>query len=696
MADIDYLHNLIDQDNVAEEVDKDTLDEMARKVVDGVEADEESRADWIKEYDKWQELATQVTEKKSFPWDGAANIKYPLVSVASLQFHARAYPEIVNAQPVRAEVLGTDIDGKKTASANRISQHMSYQLNNEVENWQEDMDRLLVTLPISGVMFRKIYPCPTENKIKSEIVTPRELVVNYFARSLEDAPRVTHVQEFFHNEIVEMINGGLFRDVDLNPPNYPDQDHKSQTPDKIQPMNPPTTTNMDEVPHTVYECHTWWDLDDDGYKEPYIITVEKDACEVLRIVPRFNKESFVFTEDENLYKIRPFVHFQNYVFIPDPNSEIYGLGFGHLLGPTNEAINTVINQLVDAGTLANMQGGFISKGVRIKGGSTRFRPGEWKITHAAGEDLQKGIYPLPVKEPSNVLFQLLNLLIESGQNLSSVSDIMVGQNPGQNQPAQTTMSVMEQGQKVFTGIFKRIYRALTSEYYKMYKLNAGFIKATNSYEIANSGEIMKLMQQSGVQVASEGIVEQLYNADYRQENLVVKPSANPESVTDVQRMAKIEAMWPLVQAGTVNVQEFTRRFLEAQGHQDIDKLMQMPEPQPDPETQLKQAEFEHKKKLDWANFQLDAVKAQADSTRNRASAMQSLAQAEATGRKQSLDEFYAQLQAIQNRDDSISKRLDKLLQLSQDQRENQRVNLEAQDRVIQQQQAAQKTGGMNE
>ena len=649
MADIDFLLENIDEVNIAEKIDENTLDHIAATIVKGVETDESSRHDWMRDYDKWQELAAQVTERKSWPWDGAANVKYPLLNIASIQFHARAYPEIVTEQPVKAQPVGHDPEGERQGSAHRIAQHLSYQLLYENDSWQEEMDRLLIALPIAGTMFRKVYFSPTENKIKSEVVNPRNLVVNYYAKSLETAPRITHIQQFHWNEIVENINGGIFRDCEIGKPRR--DDGSSRTPDKIQGRRQPTTEYQDEVPHTVYECHTWWDLDEDGYNEPYIVTVEKDSRKVLRIVARYTEDLMDFNDDGSLYRIKPFNHFQNYVFIPDPNSEIYGLGFGHLLGPLNEAVNTIINQLIDAGTLSNMQSGFISKGVRVKGGHTKFRPGEWKITHTSGEDLQKGIYPLPVREPSQVLFSLLGTLIESGQQLSSVTDIMVGESPGQNQPAHTTMSVMEQGQKVFTGIFKRIYRSLTREFQKMYYINSHQIEAAESYEIAVGGDI------------------NAYRRDYFTDHIMVYPSANPENVTDAQRMAKAETLWPLVQAGLINPQEFARRYVEAQGHENIEALLETPEPQPDPETELKAQEMEHKQNYDWAKLQIEALSVQAQAQRNEAAAIQALAQAGSMEVDNDLKREKQMLETIRTREDIISKRVDKLLEMGDRQQE---------------------------
>ena len=647
MSDLGWIVKALDMKNIAEELDEDLLDEIGSELAEAISRDEESRKEWLEKTEEWTKLATQVTEDKTHPWPGSANVKYPLLTTAAMQFHARAYPALVNPMPVKADVLGNDPTGEKRSRADRVSKHMSFQVLHGMPNWEEHMDRMCMILPLVGLCFKKTYWSGMWQGPITELVMAKDLIVNYHAKDFETAPRKTHIQSFNQNEMIEYQRAGLFRDIDLHSPKIQD---KPRIQDKVHGLKP--TAMPEDEPYTVYECHTYLDLDDDDYQEPYIVTLEKDSGKILRIAPRFTPHSFVYDEEGDLVRIKPMEHFTRFAFIPDPDSNIYALGFGHLLGPLNQAANTLINQLIDAGTLSNMQSGFLAKGIRLKGGSARFRPGEWKYVNTPGEDLHKNIYPLPVREPSNVLYQLLGTIIESGQQMSSVTDIMVGENPGQNQPASTTMAVMEQGMKVFTGIYKRLHRALSREYKKLYVLNS--IHTEEAY-------YFRLLD----------VDEQVYEEDYQVPYISVVPSADPEAVTDTQKLLRSEALFPLVQMGTVNPQEATRRHLEAQGHDNIDALMQMPEPQPDPEIELEQQKFEHQRKMDWAKLEIEALKAKAMSLRNETSALQNVANAKSTAEHDEIDKAKAFMEEIQQREDLMNQRIEALSEWAQQQGQEQ-------------------------
>lgn len=647
--DHSFVIDAVDKVNLAEELEENELNEIGDYLVQMIDSDQESRQEWLDQTEEWMKLATQVMEEKTFPWPGAANVKYPLLTTAALQFHARAYPALVSNEPVTGRVVGSDPDGSRRAAANRIGKHMSYQVLQEIPNWEEDMDRMLMVLPLTGLVFKKTYYSVFRESPVSELVLARDLIINYNAKDFESAPRKTHVQWFHPNEIVEYQLDGMFLDVDLG--QAPSKVH-NESKDKTQQMNPSSIIDEDE-PHEFYECHTWWDLDDDGYKEPYIITVHRDRRKVVRIAPRFDDDSFVTNDDGDIIQIVPREHFTRFAFIPDPNSNIYGLGFGHLLGPTNQAANTLINQLLDSGTLSNMQSGFLAKSIRISGGSKRFRPGEWKTVATTGEDLAKGVYPLPVREPSTVLFQLLGTLLESGQQLSSTTNLMVGESPGQNQPATTSMAVLEQGMKVFTGIYKRIHRALSREYGKIYRINTQIPSELVFYNLVG------------------GQNEKVYAQDYRLGKISVIPSSDPENVTNTQKMMKAEALWPMVQMGTVNPQEATRRMLEAQGHEDPDRLMKLPEPQPDPEIVLERAKFEHERRVDWARFEAETLRAQAAALKDEAEAMAKIADASSTEGQMGLDRYQAEITAMKTREDMLNQRLKALTDLASTQQKAQ-------------------------
>lgn len=560
--------------NLCDHIEDEVLVKMGADVVDWFDDDEEARSDWKAKTEQWLKLATQVIEKKSYPWPNAANVKFPLITTAAMQFAARAYPALVpGPNLVQGLVIGRDEGGKKQQSAERVGRHMSYQLLFDMEDWEEDMDRLCLILPIIGCVFKKTYFDPTQKKNCSEVILPHDLVIDYFAKSVEKATRKSHIIWRTKNEVTERIRRGLFVDVDLPDPVSGSNAHPVK--DKIDGTKEPKLSPA--TPHKFIECHTFWDLDEDDYAEPYIITVHYDSKKVVRVVPRFAPEGIEENAKGQIIAIKPIEYFTKFPFIPNPDGGIYDVGFGLLLGGINETINTLTNQLLDSGTLNNLQAGMLGRGIRLRGGTNGFIPGEWKSVDFTGDDIKKHIFPLPTKEPSEVLFKLLEALVTSGKELASVAEIFVGKMPGQNTPATTTMATIEQGLKVFTAIYKRIYRALGKEYAKLFKLNALHIDKNIFFTINEA----------------QGPVEQEVKVeDYAPENLAVKPFSDPNVVSSAQKLMKVQSYGALIELQTINPQEYTKRFLEAVEAENISALMQVGPPKPSPEEQQAQMEMQ--------------------------------------------------------------------------------------------------------
>lgn len=583
--------------NIAEDVDENVLNIMGDKIVDWYDEDEDTRSDWKTRNALWLKLATQVVEKKTYPWPDSANVKFPLLTTAAMQFSARAYPALVpGPNLVTGLVIGKDETGEKKAAAERVGRHMSYQLLFEMEGWEEDMDRLCLMLPIMGCVFKKTYFDPVKNQNCSELVLPQDLVIDYYARSVDSASRISHVLYRTLNEITERIRKGLFLDIDLKTPT--ESSDRSETSDKINGLRPPSVTPA--TPYKFIECHCNWDLDGDGYDEPYIITVHYDTRKVVRIVARFTHEGIETEIDskgkEVLTRIVPTQYFTKFGFIPNPDGSIYDLGFGLLLGGINETVNTLTNMLLDSGAINNLQSGFLGRGIRVRGGQNRFIPGEWKPVDFTGDDIKKHIFPLPTKEPSDVLFKLLETLVTSGKEMASVAEIMVGKMPGQNTPATTTMATIEQGLKVFTAIYKRIYRALGKEYEKLSRLNSIYMDEKVYFTINDpTGQIS----------------QEVYRSDYNPDNISVKPNADPNLVSSAQKLMKVQSYGALLQIGTINPQEYTKQYLEAVEADNITALMQV-QPQPDPEQQKAQAELMVKSQEAQMKMQIEQMKAQMD------------------------------------------------------------------------------------
>ena len=562
------LQKILESSNLAADLSDDKLIEIGKDVVSGYETDLDSRKPWEKDLKNWTELALQVASDKTYPWPNAANIKYPLLATAAMQFAARAYPTLIpsNGKVVKCKVIGSDPTGEKSMRAFRVSTHMSYQVMEQMDGWEEDMDKLLIALPISGTCFKKTYWDSSKQQNCSKLVLPKSLVVNYWTRCLEDAERITEVFYLSKRKVKERQNLGIFIDVELGDPQTPADDVTTSINRSFQLAN-----DFDETtPYTILEQHTYLDLDEDGYAEPYVVTVEAESNKVLRIVPRFSEADVLMDDKQNVVSIEATQYYTKYGFIPNPDGGFYDIGFGRLLGPLNNSANTIINQLVDAGSLSNLQAGFIGKGLRIKMGETRFQPGEWKAVNAVGDDLKKQIFPLPVREPSQVLFNLLDLLLKSGKELASVAEIFVGKMPGQNTPATTTMASIEQGMKVFTAVYKRVYRSLTSEFRKIYKLNQQYM---------NPEEYISILDNP------------IPQEDYKGPEDDIIPGADPSAVSSQEKQQKVQAVMQLLNLGTINPMAATLMYLEAHEipEAEIKKLAMQPQPKTDPKVEALQA-----------------------------------------------------------------------------------------------------------
>ena len=554
---VDDLALLADEANITSFLDEDLLAEWGASAIRGFKDDLTSRAEWEEEIERIRKAAAQHTEEgeKTYPWPGASNLAYPLITVAALQFNARAYPAIINSgTPGLARVIGFDPDGSKQRRADRVSAHMSWQLMEEMRGWERDMDRLLLTLPIEGCAFKKVWFDPSEGRNVSELILATDLVVNNYARDLDDCPRISQRIALYPHEIASKIALGVFRDAEYG-----------------------SSEEDEHGPVEFIEQHTWFDIDHDGVPEPYIITVSRETSEVARVVANFDPEKIVVDREGNVAKITPRKYFVKYECFPDPEGGFYGKGFGQLLSPLNDAVDSLVNMLIDAGHLSNVQGGFVAKGFRVDSGSLRFVPGEWKKVDTAGQPMKDAILPLPVREPSNVLFALLGLLVDAAKEISSVSEVMSGGAPPANTPATTTLALIEQGMKVYTSIFKRIWRSMKEELGILYDLNSRYLDAER-YRI--------LLDDP------EAIAE----ADYETANLDIAPAADPSMATDIQRAARTQLLMGFIGYPGANVPAILEEAMRTAGIEDPAKFLQPPQQGPDPKHIEKMFELEIRQK----------------------------------------------------------------------------------------------------
>jgi chaperonin GroES len=550
------LQHLAEQINVAAVIDPERLPGLGQLVVREYNIDKSSRSDWEECARRAMAMAQQKKERKSTPWDGASNVKFPQLTTAALQFAARAYPAIVDGNNiVKAVVLGKDENGIKAGKAARVGQHMSYQLLYEVPEWESDVDTMLHQIPIIGCAFKKVYPDPSrESGFSDDLVSAFDLVVNQSARSLETVPRATHVFPLYPHEIQDRMRDGRY--VEVDPQLFSEGGEDS------------------DAPTTFLEQHRFWDLDGDGYAEPWIVTVHEKSQTVVRV--RANFDSDKITVDQNkgrILKIPRKDYFVLIPFIPDPEGGFYPIGFGKLLEPISDVIDTAINQMMDAGTLQNSGGGFIGSGLQLGKSKISLRPGEYKVVGAAGTEIRNAIVNMEHPGPSAVLFNLLGMMIEAGKDIASIKDILTGEMP-REQTATTTLAMVEQGLKVFTAITKRVFRAMKREYKLIYDINA------------------KNMQRGGIDKYFTLLDQpiQVLMDDY-DDKLDVAPVADPNLVTDMQRLTQAQFVMEQVEKDNphVNAFEATRRAFEAARITDIQNILVPPAKGPTPVEKVQMA-----------------------------------------------------------------------------------------------------------
>lgn len=545
--------------NVADYLEDETLDAIGGKVFKEYEIDRTSRAGWEEKMQTALDMAMQVTERKSDPWPNAANIKYPLMTSAAIQFAARAYPAIVGGRDiVKGKIIGSDdgrepdpqnpqdqgvSPGEKQRRADRVGRHMSYQLLDQMEEWEDGTDKLLHILPIVGLVFRKVYFDTHLDRNVSELVPPERLIVNNNTKTLETAPRITEVFDLYPYEIEERKRRGLWLDVDLGTARIPEEPKRDGM---------ATGGDDEDAPHTFLEQHRYIDLDEDGYPEPYIVTIHKDSSKVVRIVARFDEEG-IEADDSRIIKITPVHYYIKYSFIPAPDGGFYDMGFGLLLGPINATVNGTLNQLLDAGRLQIMGGGFIGSELRMKSGPIRFKPGEYKRVQSLGGDIRRAIVPLDIAGPSQTLFALLGLLIDAGKDIASVKDVLTGNQDPANTSPTTTLALIEQGLKVFSAIYKRVHRSLKKELKMLYRLNRLRLPPTAYFNVLDTPEAISFR-------------------DYDEQSVDVVPVSDPTVVTDTQRLGRAEFLMSFVGNPMVDSREVLRRVWAAANIEDADTL----------------------------------------------------------------------------------------------------------------------------
>lgn len=647
-----------ESENLSEFFTDYDLQKIGLWVLENYKQDKQSREKWEARTTAAMDLAMQVQKQKTFPWPNCSNIAFPLVTIAALQFHARAYPVIVNGRSVvQCRVPGPDPQGLNAKRAKLISRHMSWQVLEQDESWEEQQDRALLNVAIVGVGWKKSYYNSSLGHNVSEFVSAKDLVVNYWAKSIETALVKTHVIPFYKNDIHERVMRGAYNDcLDsawYKGPATPGQPSASEAAkDNRAGLNRPEESD-DRTPYNILEQHCWIDFDCDGYAEPYIVTVEEQSGQVLRIVARWDRDEDIerTKNGKHIIRIKSREYFTKIPFLPSPDGGIMDYGFGILLGPLNESVNSSINQLFDAGTLSNTAGGFLGRGAKIRGGVYSFEPFSWRNVDASGDDLRKSIFPLPVREPSTVMFNLLSLLIEYTNRISGSTDMLTGENPGQNTPAETSRAMVEQGQKIYSAIFKRIWRSMKGEFKKLFILNAFHLPDRSMF---GDSEIRR--------------------EDYTAGPATVVPAADPLITSDAARFTRVQLLTERAAAVPgYNNDEVEKMFLSELGIDNVDQIYPgqaaMPPPPPDVKVQLQEMKNQvAMAQLEQAKMEF-IVTMQETQRLNAAKIMQLTAQAdllEAQAQsepgKQNVAAFRAGIEAIREQNKTVNDTLDRMME----------------------------------
>lgn len=622
--------------NIAEEIDKDTLQTIGTVVSQEYAIDLESRTEWERNAEDSLKLASMVAETKDYPWPNPSNIIYPLIAQGAVQFASRTYPTIVReAMVVKGKVMGKKTN-EKIERADRIGDFMSYQLLEKMDGWAEGMDSLLHYFSVVGLAFKKTWWSVEEEKPVSEFLRVSDVIVHYWTKSLKKALRITHKYKLTPNEYETRRRTKEYLDVDLAEVDPDDENTETITPESKEPEQESSSQ------YEILEQSRWYDLDKDGYAEPYNVFVHRKTQKVLRITARFEADDISWNEEGEITFIQDECYYTKFMFMPALDGSFYSMGLGTLLGHTNDMINSIINQMIDAGTLQNCGGGMVSDDLDIFGkdeqvGRIILSPGEYVVAHdkGAGNRIQDKIMPFNHPGPSTALFDLLDLIINSGERLGMSVEVLSGEQTTANEPATSTLAKIDQATKTLVAVRERLFVSLREEFRKIQRMNRKHLEDM---------DYNRLLDDEVYQIAKE---------DFQDKDLDVIPVANPADVTDAQMVMKAVALREFLQVRITTQQEWDAGLLYLKSLQieEAEKYLPTPEQMsaPSPEVIEKQNEYameQSKLYLDEMRLELDKVLGKAQVLERRAKSINLLADAEAKEVGSQMDEYRADIDAI--------------------------------------------------
>ena len=549
-----YDHNA----NLADVLDEQTLGELSSDLIAQYEEDSNSRDEWEEGYVKGLDLLGIKYEERTQPFAGASGVTHPLIAESVTQFQAQCYKELLPAGgPVKTQIIGMK-DQAREEQATRVKDFMNYQITEVMEEFDTDTDQMLFYLPLSGSTFKKVYYDPLKQRAVSMFVPAEDMVIPYSATDLTTSSRVTHVLRMDENQVRKMQVAGEYKDIELSS-SYDDSDGSVK--EKVRELDGAEKSHTDDI-YTILEMHV--DLDIEGFEDrdpmgeptgiklPYIVTLDKGSGEILSI-----RRNYEF-DDPLKRKRQYFVH---YKFLPGLG--FYGFGLIHMIGGLGRAATSILRQLIDSGTLANLPAGFKARGLRIRNDDEPLNPGEFRDIDAPGGDIRSSIIPLPFKEPSGTLAQLLGSLIDAGRRFVSIADQQVGQNMGKEMPVGTTVALLERGMKVMSAIHKRLHYAQKQEFRLLSNVLAENLPPEYPYDVSGGNRQVK-------QTDFDGRVD-------------IIPVSDPNIFSMAQRVTLAQTQLQLAQSNPQvhNLYQAYRRMYLALEVQNIDEVLPPP-PQPQP------------------------------------------------------------------------------------------------------------------
>jgi hypothetical protein len=537
--------------NIAEDIDESELQSLGAELLAYVQDDFDSRKDWEKTYKEGLVLLGLKYEERTEPWDGACGVFHPMITEAVVRFQSETIMETFPAQgPVKTKIIGKDTRKKEEAAA-RVKEDMNYELTERMPEFRMEHERMLWNLPATGSAFKKVYFDPSLQRQTSVFVPAEDIIVAYGTVSMESAERVTHRMYKTSNEIRKLQVAGFYRDIELGEPSK----LKNELQEKKDKESGMSSINDDR--YALYEIHAnldlpgYEDMEDDeptGIAIPYVITVLDGTNDILSI--RRN-----YYEDDDTKKRRD--HFVHYVYIP--GFGFYGFGLFHLIGGFAKSATSIMRQLVDAGTLSNLPGGLKSRGLRIKGDDTPIAPGEFRDVDVGAGALRDNILPLPYKEPSATLYQLLGTIVEEGRRFAATADMKISDMSAQA-PVGTTLALLERMLKVMSAVQARVHYAFKHELKLLSAIIRDYTDDDYDYDPASGPRVAK-------------------RADYDMVEII--PVSDPNAATMSQRVVQYQAVIQLAQMApqVYDIPALHRQMLEVLGIRNANKLVPLEDDQ---------------------------------------------------------------------------------------------------------------------